>query len=376
MRIIFYVLLLFSYLCSSGQYQYLLKGTAPNDFNNRKLFLVIEDNYSKQKYKLTDSAVVKSGQFVFKGEIKKVSEKATLYTMDKEIKGFVYFIVDSGINTMLIKPLPSKWPLYKNKLSNSILLNSQSNVIKKTLDSLTNNYYLTKGRPSDKNRYVIELDTSTKKQLQRKQIDILKQNPDIFYSMIYLYSELKTLGGFKIAEADELYRALDYQLQSSKLGIEIKEIIDAARSTEIGHPVSVFTIRSNDNNYFSNKSLTGTVYLLAFGATWCKPCKEQIPKLKQIYEKYNAEGFRIVYVNLDDKTQLWKQHIEKYKLNNWINVSEGVTWENSEMIKHFNISAIPFYLLVNKDGKIVYNPDQLNDFNYKQLEKTIQMSLK
>jgi thiol-disulfide isomerase/thioredoxin len=375
MRTLLTLLLLFACLGSLAQYQFSLSGTTPSAFNNKKVYLIIEDAYSSQKYRFTDSTLVQQNQFSFRGAIRKISEKATLYAEAGQIKGFIYFVVDSGVNTMVIRPLPPKWPLYKNKLSNTELVNSQSNAIKKALDSLTNHYYLTKGKPSAINKYVLELDTATRRQLRRKQIEILRQNPGVFYSIVHLYGELKTAGGFKIAEAAEVYDALDSHLQSSVLGTEVRDMIAAARSTEIGHPVPVFTIQTDKNDSFSNSSLRDAVYLLAFGATWCGPCKERLPMLNKIYEKYSKHGFQIVYVNLDEKTQLWKRQIEKYSMGKWINVSEGVRWEGSQMVKRFNVSAIPYYLLVNREGKIVYNPFQLNDLDYQQLNRAILSSL-
>jgi len=359
---------------SFAQYQFSLNGTAPGGFNKKKIYLKIEDDYSNQKYRSVDSTIVENNQFHFTGTISKISEKATLYT--KEVSSFVYFVVDSGVNTVEIKPLPPKWPLYKNKLSNTAFLNSQSNAINKALDSLSNHYFLTKGKPSRANKYVLELDAETQKQFRQKKVEILKQNPTVFYSLVRLYSELKTAGSFKIAEVAEVYEALDGQLQSSVLGLELREKIALARSTEIGQPVPVFTINTDNNESFSNSSLKNTVYLLAFGATWCGPCKERMPMLNQLYEKYKSNGFQIVYVNLDENMTLWKQQIRKYKMENWFNVSEGVMREKSQMAKRFNISAVPNYLLVNKEGKIVYNPFQLSDYEFQQLEKAILSSLR
>ena len=71
---------------------------------------------------------------------------------------------------------------------------------------------------------------------------------------------------------------------------------------------------------------------------------------------------------------LWQQQIVQYK-QSWINVSELKEWSNSDIAHLFNITAIPFYLLINKEGTIMYNSFELHDFDCRQLEKYIQAEL-
>lgn len=367
----FVVISLLFCLKLSAQYQFKIIGTAPNVFNGKKIYLTVEDKYSNQKYKIEDSTIVKNSNFFFSGVIQKPSENATILTKEKDISGFFYFVADSGLNTMKVNTLPPNWPLYKNKLSNTKVLNSRSNEIRSSFDSLTNYYFQTNGKPSKTNKYLIELDKETKALLRREQLEFLKQYSDDFYTVVLLYSQMKTGGGFRIEEAEELYEVLNSQLKNSVLGTEIMEIITSARSTEIGHPIPIFTVNTDKNVSFSNSTLKGSIYMLAFGATWCAPCKERIPMLKTLYEKYKKNGFTIVYVNLDDKTELWKKQINLYSMEQWVNVSERVKWEESQMAKRLNVTSIPYYLLVDKDGNISYNPYQLKDFDYQELDKAI-----
>lgn len=372
MRISFLLGFVLSFCAVSAQYQFTIEGTAPAIFNNKKIYLLIEDNFSNQKYKISDSATVMNNSFLFKGSIKKPSEWGRLITKAKGIEGFLYLVVDTGVNKINIHPLTPKTPLYKNKLSNSDVPHSASNKVLRYIDSLTNHYYQTKGKPAPENKYLVRLSEEHKKELRRKEMNILKANPALYYSLVHTFRLIKTAGGIGIEEAQEVLSSLSEELQQSPLGQEMQQHITIAKSTLVGNTVPAFALKTNTSSSFSSSSLLGKPYILAFGATWCKPCKEKIPYLTELHEKYRSKDLNVVYVNLDEKLDLWKKQIGTYKMNKWINVSEGVKWGESEMAKRFNVSAIPFYLVVDRNGKIVYNPYQLKDNDFVHFEESIK----
>jgi thiol-disulfide isomerase/thioredoxin len=365
-------LLIFCFCHVNAQYQFTIEGSAPSVFNNKKIFLLIEDNYSDQKYKITDSITVTNNRFSFKGNISRPSEYAMLSTKAKEIRGFFYLAVDTGINKVVVRPLAPKTMLYNNKLSNCEVLNSASNKIVTAMDSLMNLYYQTKAKPSAKNKYVLQLGEVDFNALKRKQIEVIKSNPNLYYSLVQIFKLLKTAGSISIDEAQEALVALSAELQQSSLGKTMHEYIAIAKSTHLGNIVPAFALQTNKDSTFSSRSLSGKPYILAFGATWCMPCKEKLPFLIALQQKYKSKNLDVVYVNLDGQTDLWKKQIANYKMNKWINVSDGVKWRESEIAKRFNVSAIPFYLVVDRNGKIVYNMYQQKDYNFKQIDDSLK----
>lgn len=366
------LLLLFclTYSFCSGQYSFKIKGKTPDVFNGKKIYLAVWDRYSHDKYELEDSTVVKNDTFSFHGFIHKPSEEAHLYS--KQPNGYFRIVVDTGLNEIYVHPLKPKTPLYKNKLSNSEVIHSKSNRIIRQIDSLANYYYLTKGKPSPVNRNLIELDEAARAALRSKKISILKNNPDTYYTLVHLYGMSASL---TTAELLDVYSTLNDEIKNSTLGIEFYERLTLKKGVEIGSKAKEFTARTNTDSLFSNASLTAKPYFLAFGATWCIPCKERLPFLKQQYNKYKAKGLEVVYVNLDNKMEKWKSLISKEKLE-WINVSENLEWKESKIAKLFDVNALPFYLIIDKAGKIIYNEQQLKDGDMKQLERFIVTALK
>ena len=94
----------------------------------------------------------------------------------------------------------------------------------------------------------------------------------------------------------------------------------------------------------------GKVVLLDFWATWCGPCIEEVPNLLQNLKNYREAGFEIVGVSLDeDKAAL--QAFVKARGLNYPHIFDGKGWKNADAQK-YGVMAIPFTLLIGKDGKI------------------------
>lgn len=91
--------------------------------------------------------------------------------------------------------------------------------------------------------------------------------------------------------------------------------------------------------------------LIAFSASWCGPCHEQIPILKELYEKYNSK-LDIVYLSIDKKEtlDLWRDMIKKEKIA-WTNL--WVDEPNEDMLKLYTVQSIPKTILVLPDNNML-----------------------
>lgn len=67
---------------------------------------------------------------------------------------------------------------------------------------------------------------------------------------------------------------------------------------EIGRPAPAFTLGLLGGDYLSLDELRGKVVLLNFWATWCEPCRDEMPAMQRVYERYRDQGFEIVGINL------------------------------------------------------------------------------
>ncbi|MDR1291330.1 MAG: redoxin domain-containing protein [Planctomycetaceae bacterium] len=133
---------------------------------------------------------------------------------------------------------------------------------------------------------------------------------------------------------------------------------------------STLTIRGNDpklygktidDDDFNWNSLRGKYVIVKFTATWCGPCKGEIPGLISAYEKYKDKGLEIVSVyvwergNDSDKiVQNVKKFVEDEKIS-WLIVSETLTEKAGQpkQGEFYGVTGVPTMLLIDKDGKII-----------------------
>ena len=88
-----------------------------------------------------------------------------------------------------------------------------------------------------------------------------------------------------------------------------------------------------------------------FWASWCGPCRREMPNVVAAYEKFHEKGLDIVGVSLDEQRTPWVEAIEKLKMP-WVHLSDLKGWE-SLVTKVYKVNAIPDNLLIDPQGKIV-----------------------
>jgi peroxiredoxin len=115
-------------------------------------------------------------------------------------------------------------------------------------------------------------------------------------------------------------------------------------------------------------SLRGKVVLIDFWASWCGPCRKEMPNVVAAYKKYKDKGFEIYGVSLDKELQSWVEAIKKDGIT-WIQVSDLQYW-NSVAAKAYNVQGIPYTVLLDKEGKII-----AKNLRGEQLDKAIEQAL-
>ena len=142
-------------------------------------------------------------------------------------------------------------------------------------------------------------------------------------------------------------------MQSHPMMEEAGRMARTAMNTAVGQPYTEITLPDAEGKEIALSALTGEgkYVLLDFWASWCGPCREELPYLVEAYKKYHKKGFDIYGVSLDQDRDAWLNAVEHYGLM-WTNVAakEG---ESNEAAGLYGITSIPANFLIAPDGTIV-----------------------
>ena len=95
----------------------------------------------------------------------------------------------------------------------------------------------------------------------------------------------------------------------------------------------------------------GKVVLVDFWASWCGPCRQEMPNVVKVYNQYKDKGFEIVGVSLDQTEEAWKKGIADLGIT-WPQMSDLKYWQ-CEAAAIYGVNAIPHTVLIDKDGTII-----------------------
>jgi len=128
--------------------------------------------------------------------------------------------------------------------------------------------------------------------------------------------------------------------------------IGFAKNTKEGQPAIDFSYPDISGDTISLSDLKGKLVVIDVWATWCGPCKEQIPFLKKLEEEYRGKAIEFLSVSVDvaKDHQKWIDFVKTEELKGIQLFADG--WE-SDIVKYYNITGIPRFIVVDKDGNLV-----------------------
>ncbi len=118
-----------------------------------------------------------------------------------------------------------------------------------------------------------------------------------------------------------------------------------------------FTLKSTDNKNVRLSDFRGRLVLLNFWATWCGPCREEMPILDAIHKKYEKQGFLVLAVNIDKPSKglagKKSKVVEKYLRDRPVSFPILLDPTN-EVYKLYGVKSMPSTVIIDKDGHVRY----------------------
>lgn len=146
----------------------------------------------------------------------------------------------------------------------------------------------------------------------------------------------------------QLYMRLSDTAKKSSYGKQMKA--ELFPGGEPGDAIKWFNVKDNNGKVVALKDLVKDckVFLLDFWASWCVPCRKEIPNIKAQYAAFKDKGFQVVSISIDNSKDAWEKAAEK----------EGFNWPSfldtdHSIARAYHVKAIPAMFLVKADGTII-----------------------
>ena len=136
----------------------------------------------------------------------------------------------------------------------------------------------------------------------------------------------------------------------TETGIRMSE---TAKTVQVGAKVKGFSARGLDGetDILDNLLADNQVVLIEFWASWCGPCRAEVPNLRASVEQYDERGFGIFSFSLDDNREDWEEASVEDEIG-WINTSDLKAYD-SPVPAQFGVLALPMNVLIDGDGVIL-----------------------
>ena len=228
----------------------------------------------------------------------------------------------------------------KNDLFNMLSDSSAKNKVQQDIDSL------------------FKIHEKLVSQLTTVQFNFIRNNPASYLSLDGLTMKLKNSAELPLYDTIEtLFNNLNKNIQNSTDGKKFKLLLADKEKSGVGSLAPDFKVRDIDDKEISLSAFRNQKYiLLDFWASWCKPCREDMPSLKKIYKVYSEKDLEIIGISKDDDLSSWKKAIQIDSTQNWKHVSAPLNIQDkdsSAITNKYFVYGIPVKILINKEGIII-----------------------
>ena len=126
-------------------------------------------------------------------------------------------------------------------------------------------------------------------------------------------------------------------------------LFGTANSANIQGKAPNFTLKSNTGKNIKLSELRGQVVLLNFWASWCGPCRQEMPLLEKLQQRYSALGFTVLGVNVEEDSSKAKTLLKDIPL------SFPILFDTQNAVsKQYQVSAMPSTVMIDRNGNMRY----------------------
>ncbi len=320
-----------------------------------------------------DSSKITDGKFSFKEEA--ADGQLRFVTFDPEILPGDEYIIPFVTHPGVIK-VSFAYPSFVNGTPTSDAYNKLLVVERETQDKLMQEYAALEERVEAQPDAADSLIAASQKEnkrinLSRNEIftDFIRTNINNDFGKYLLVSNGKRI--LDVAQVREVLEVADADFKELESVKRLVKRLQGMENSSVGKMFTDFTMHNAKNEPVSLSDYVGKdkFVLIDFWASWCAPCRADIPHLIELYKKYKNKGLEIVAVSLDSDGDAWLKAMDELKMP-YPQMSDLKAWDSPAAIL-YGIESIPYLLLLDKEGMIIDK-----DLRGKELEEKLAEVLK
>lgn len=346
--VLFLILATFFVACQQNK-QYTINGTvADANFNGKNVY--VQDTAMTT----IDTAVIENGAFSFKGEADSTVLRFIL--LDESVQATaanrIPVLIEPG-NTIEVK-FDSVITVTGSPVNDAYTdLRNQQQELNKKARSIINEYNSAEAAGKMTDSLDAEITNAFEKvrsEMDSVNFSFLKNNIKNDLGKFIFASQWQM---FKPEQQKELLGMTDDAFKAQPAIQRMTKRIENYENVAIGKPFVDFTMKDPKGNdvSLSDYAGKGKYVLVDFWASWCGPCRDEMPNVVKAYNQYKNKGFEIVGVSLDRDHDKWLQGIKDLNIT-WPQMSDVMFWE-SPVVDLYAIEGIPHTVLLDKEGKII-----------------------
>ncbi len=293
-----------------------------------------------------DSAVIKNGTFTFTGQQDSAVNRYVTYNKDDKRYLTDLFVENGNINVVLgdeskVSGTPNN-DTYQKFKNDFIALSKEMNDMYQKAQS--------DASLTDEQREAIMAE------IEKKDNDGM----DMVYSVIEanitnpvgIHLLPSYAAAFDLEKQKALVEKVPAQYNNERIA-KLKQHIETSEKTAVGQKYIDFSMDTPEGKTVSlSDFISKNKYTLVdFWASWCGPCRKEMPYVVDAYKEFKGKGFGIVGVSLDNNLDKWKEAITALDIT-WPQMSDLQGWSN-EGAKLYGVNSIPATVLIDQDGTIV-----------------------
>ena len=320
---------------------YTITGTATDIPDGTSVYLMMRN---KPDWIPIDSAVIKDGKFVMEGQI---DPGVLAYLSINDNKMMI--VAEPGEITIDINEGRPHGTECNDRLTAFL---DEMDPLDQQMEQLYNQFVTLQPEDSAKGSEIMEQMNVLDNQSMTLLVNTIKdniQNP-LGIGLFCMYSS--TLAD-DVDLLVDLSKQIPEQYQQQPYVTAVLRNVEIISQTAVGTHFTDIQFTTVDGKETSIQQLVDSskYVLIDFWASWCGPCRQSLPGIRDLYDRFSTRGLTVLGISLDDEEQDWRDALEKYRMD-WVQTSDLKGWD-CQYAAIYGVRAIPATVLIDSTGTIV-----------------------